>query len=103
MRSETLQINSSAPPLGKPISRARIRNRITLLKNLTRIPAEEIGRFLLAYYRGLFGVLTLGQAFNRYYSLNDQALEDMRSDEKATEYLQAVYTRNLSGGIDYDY
>jgi hypothetical protein len=56
-----------------------------------RIPEEEMGRFLLAYYRKVFGPLKLGQAFLFYYGLmgfeeirhevNDESALDLIKDE----------------------
>ncbi len=58
-----------------------------------RIPEEELGRFLLAYYRNVFGPLKLGAAFLFYYGL--MGFEDIRhekNDNQAIELIKNEFT-----------
>lgn len=54
-----------------------------------QIPEEEVGRFLLAYYRKVFGPLHLGAAFLFYYGL--MGFENIRhehNDERALDLIK---------------
>lgn len=65
------------------------------LLSLLRFPADELGRFLLAYNRkNVFDhKLSLGQAFNLFYGLRDPYLSVCKDDELALDYIREVYIR----------
>ncbi len=56
------------------------------------IPEEEMGRFLLAYYRGIFGPLKLGAAFLFYYGLMGFVdIQHEHNDEKALDLIREEF------------
>ncbi len=57
------------------------------------IPEEELGRFMLAYYRNVFGPLKLGAAFLFYYGLMGfEHLRHCKNDEHALELIKEEFT-----------
>lgn len=62
-----------------------------------KINPEELGRFLLAYHRKVFGPFNLGAAFLIYYGLSGyKDLLRETSDEKALEFIKEEFL----GGFD---
>lgn len=60
------------------------------------IPEEEMGRFLLAYYRKVFGPLHLGAAFLFYYGLMGyEWIRREHDDEKAIRLIQEEFIGGL--------
>jgi len=59
-----------------------------------RIPEEEIGRFLLAYYRGVFpSTYHLGAAFLFYYGLMGyNRIRNEVDDDRAAEMIKEEFT-----------
>lgn len=62
-----------------------------------RIPAEEFGRFLEAYNRGVFPHMRLGQAFLFYYGLFGFGDIKYATD---TEYVKNLIVSRFIGRLD---
>lgn len=61
-----------------------------------RITEEEFGRFLLAYYRGIFNPLRLGAAFLFYYDVKGfDSLRHMTNDNDALYTIANTFTGGL--------
>lgn len=62
-----------------------------------KIAEEELGRFLLAYHRKVFGPrFKLGAAFLIYYGLNGyRDLAHEIDDEKALEFIKSEFLGRL--------
>jgi hypothetical protein len=62
-----------------------------------KIPDEELGRFLLAYYRGVFPpTFKLGKAFLFYYGLAGYIwIAKEQDDKKALELIQEEFIGRL--------
>lgn len=61
-----------------------------------KIPEEELGRFMLAYYRGIFGPLKLGASFLFYYGLMGyENLKKQRDDNKSLEFIKDEFVGRL--------
>ena len=65
------------------------------------IHEEELGRFLLAYHRGVFPhSFKLGASFLLFYDLIHDpyynGLKNEKDDEKAIEYIKEEFTGRLS-------
>lgn len=59
-----------------------------------KINPDELGRFLLAYYRGIFSGYSLGKAFLLYYGIagyRNLILET--DDEKALEFIKGEFLK----------
>lgn len=62
-----------------------------------KIPDEELGRFLLAYYRGIFGPLRLGAAFLFYYGIMGyEPIRREANDNKALELIKEEFIGRLN-------
>lgn len=61
-----------------------------------KIPEEELGRFMLAYYRKVFGPLKLGASFLFYYGLMGyDSLRLEKNDDKALEFIKDEFVGRL--------
>jgi len=62
-----------------------------------KIAEEELGRFLLAYYRGVFGPKArLGSSFLFYYGLNGyETIKSEINDDKAIEKIKKEFLGRL--------
>ncbi len=61
-----------------------------------KIPEDELGRFLLAYYRNIFGPLKLGAAFLFYYGLMGfEYIRHEKNDNRALDYIKNEFTGGL--------
>lgn len=60
-----------------------------------KISEEELGRFLLAYYRNVFGPLKLGAAFLLYYGL--MGYKDLQLEKNDNKSLQFIKEEFLGG------
>jgi hypothetical protein len=62
-----------------------------------KIQEEELGRFLLAYNRGIFGPLKLGASFLFFYGLNGyKVLALERNDDKALGIIKEEFLGRLN-------
>lgn len=61
-----------------------------------KIAEEELGRFLLAYHRKVFGPLKLGAAFLFYYGIMGyKEIQQEQNDNKALELIKSEFIGRL--------
>lgn len=67
------------------------------MSSILKIHEEELGRFLVAYYRGVLPRgWKFGAAFCLFYNINDDPeIKNEQDDERAFEMIRDKYTGRL--------